>query len=148
MSPRPALLALSLALVSGCSAAPTESDPELAALLAAPTAIDVGSQTVRASAEVTRDFSASARQAGSPITVTIQFPRGTPAVTVTQVWVLFGRESWAGTVHQVEGTNRWQAQGGPEWPVGSQVDVVGGIRLVGSGAGRIRVAGVPVQGIY
>ncbi len=124
-------------------------------LRAAPETLRVEGRAVTARAELWRNFMPSVPPSGTPLMGVVDLvpadtAAGLPAFSEAYVWVLNGSRAWASTLaHQGPGASpkseRYSFRGGPEWGVGTSVEVVVGLRTKPDHIDLVHAGKVPIN---
>jgi hypothetical protein len=124
-------------------------------LRAAPETFRVEGKAVTARAELWRNFMPSVPPSGTPLSGVVDLTpadsaAGLPASTDAYVWILNGSRAWATTLeHQGPGASpkseRYSFGAGPEWDLGTLVDVVVGLRTRPDHIDLVHAGRVPIN---
>lgn len=149
-----------LALLAGCSGGSVAPLPTAAQLRAVPLSLGVSGKTLKGETFLWRDLMPTITEPGSPapkrgviVLVTVKaedntvLPSGLSAEKLT---ITNGDEVWASSEVELRGdANSFGGvvRNGPEWAVGSSVDVVVDLRST-EGTQQLRAVGQIVQGVY
>lgn len=128
--------ALTAALVlTGCGNAVAPITPVSPTILAAPTQVTVGGESLRLEASLWRDFQPGDTDSSLRALVRLRAESGrdiSARLRIDQVWLVFDGDAWVSTPQErapgVVGTLEMVSRGGPLWPVGATVTVVARVR--------------------